>query len=97
MNAEISADFAVDGFAHSAFYDAEIGRVEMHLLSLNAQTIHLGGETIRFAEDETIWTECSYKYGLTEFAGMAASAGFEVRRVWTDVDQKFSVQYLTVG
>ena len=97
MNAEIGANFALDGFAHSAFYDEEIGRIEMHLLSLNAQMVHLGGETIRFAEDETIWTECSYKYSLPEFAGMAASAGFQVRRVWTDAEQKFSVQYLTVG
>ena len=96
MNAEIGANFALDGFAHSAFYDAEIGRIEMHLLSLNAQTVHLGGETIRFAEDETIWTECSYKYSLPEFAAMAASVGFAVRRVWTDAEQKFSVQYLTV-
>ena len=96
MNAEIGADFALDAFAHSAFYEEEIGRIEMHLLSLNAQTVHLGGETIRFAEDETIWTECSYKYSLPEFAGMAASVGFRVRRVWTDAEQKFSVQYLTV-
>ena len=96
MNAEIGADFALDGFAHSAFYDAQIGRIEMHLLSLNAQTVHLGGEAIHFAEDETIWTECSYKYGLPEFAALAASAGFQVRRVWTDAEQKFSVQYLTV-
>ncbi len=97
MNAEIGTDFASDGFAHSAFYDAAIGRIEMHLLSLNAQTVHLGGETIHFAEDETIWTECSYKYSLPEFAGMAASAGFTVRQVWTDAEQKFSVQHLTVG
>lgn len=97
MNAEIGADFALDGFAHSAFYNEQIGRIEMHLLSLNAQTVHLGGESIRFAEDETIWTECSYKYSLPEFAEMAASAGFTVRRVWTDSGLKFSVQYLTVG
>ena len=96
MNAEIGADFALDGFAHSAFYNEEIGRIEMHLLSLNAQTVHLGGETIRFAEDETVWTECSYKYSLPEFNALAASAGFDIRRVWTDAGLKFSVQYLTV-
>ncbi len=96
MNAELGADFDLDGFAHHAFYNEEIGRIEMHLLSLNTQTVHLGGETIRFEEDETIWTECSYKYSLPEFAAMAGTAGFEVRQVWTDRDQKFSVQYLTV-
>ena len=97
MNSELGADFDLDGFAHYAFYNEIVGRIEMHLLSLNAQTIHLGGETIRFEEDETIWTECSYKYSLPEFAAMAKSAGFEVRQVWTDCDQKFSVQYLTVA
>ena len=97
MNAELGADFALEGFAHSAFYDEEIGRIEMHLVSLNAQTVRLGGETIDFAEGETIWTECSYKYSLSEFSNLAGSAGFCVRRVWTDPDKLFSVQYLTAG
>ena len=97
MNAELGADFDLGSFAHQAFYDPEVGRIEMHLRSLKAQTVHIGGETIRFAEDETIWTECSYKYSLPEFAAMAKIAGFAVRQVWTDPDQKFSVQYLTVG
>ena len=97
MNAEIGASFQTGGFAHSAFYDEEIGRIEMHLVSLKAQTVWIGGETIRFAEGETIWTECSYKYSLSEFSEMARSSGFCVRRVWTDADEKFSVQYLTAG
>lgn len=97
MNAELSADFDLDSFAHQAFYDAEIGRIEMHLRSLRAQEAHIGGETIRFQANETIWTECSYKYSLPEFAAMAEAAGFAVRQVWTDPNQQFSVQYLTVG
>jgi len=96
MNCEIGADFALDGFAHSAFYDEEIGRIEMHLVSLSAQTVRIGGQTIDFAKDETVWTECSYKYSLSEFSRLADSAGFCVRRVWTDADEKFSVQFLTV-
>ncbi len=96
MNAELGADFDLESFAHLAFYEEEVGRIEMHLRSLKPQTVHLGGEAIDFGKDETIWTECSYKYSLPEFAAVAASAGFEVRQVWTDCDQKFSVQYLTV-
>ncbi|MGI4787480.1 MAG: L-histidine N(alpha)-methyltransferase [Janthinobacterium lividum] len=96
LNVELGADFDLEGFAHYAFYNEMVGRIEMHLLSLNAQTVHLGGEAIRFEEDETIWTECSYKYSLPEFAALAGSAGFQVRQVWTDPEQKFSVQYLTV-
>ena len=96
MNTELGADFDLDGFKHSAIYDEVIGRIEMHLVSLKAQAVHLGGERMQFGENETIRTECSYKYSLPEFASLAASAGFGVRRVWTDDDQKFSVQYLTV-
>ncbi len=96
MNTELGADFELENFAHLAFYEEEIGRIEMHLRSVRAQTVHLGGAAISFSKDETIWTECSYKYGLSEFAAVAASAGFEVRQVWTDPDRKFSIQFLTV-
>ncbi len=95
MNTELGTDFDLDGFAHQAFYNGEIGRIEMHLRSLKAQTVCVGGENISFGADETIWTECSYKYSLPEFAALAASAGFAVRHVWTDPAQNFSVQYLT--
>ncbi len=97
MNRELGADFDLESFAHHAFYSEEIGRIEMHLQSLKPQTVHLGDQEIGFDEGETIWTECSYKYSLPEFAAVAASAGFQVRQVWTDPAQKFSVQYLTVG
>ena len=97
MNAELGADFDLNGFVHSAFYNEAVGRIEMHLLSLNTQSVHLGGETVTFEEDETIWTECSYKYSLPEFAAAASASGFRVRQVWTDRDRKFSVQYLTVS
>lgn len=96
INSELGGDFALGGFAHTAFYNEFEGRIEMHLMSLRPQTVHLGGAEIAFEEEETILTECSYKYGLDEFAVMAASAGLTVRRVWTDPAQRFSVQYLTV-
>ena len=97
MNTELGTDFDLDGFAHRAFYNALAGRVEMHLMSLRPQTVHLAGREIAFEEEETILTECSYKYSLDEFADLAARAGFVVRRVWTDAAPLFSVQYLTVG
>ena len=42
-------------------------------------------------------TECSHKYELQEFADLAAEAGFNIRKVWTDPERMFSVQYLEVG
>jgi len=96
MNAELDADFDLGQFAHRAFYNALAGRIEMHLMSLKSQTVHIGGVSIAFEEEETILTECSYKYSLSDFAALASAAGLAVRKVWTDPEQKFSVQYLTV-
>ncbi|MDQ2798412.1 MAG: L-histidine N(alpha)-methyltransferase, partial [Armatimonadota bacterium] len=83
MNEELGADFDLDQFAHYAFYNDFVGRIEMHLMSLRPQTVHLGNTAIAFEEEETILTECSYKYSLPEFEKIAASAGLVVRKVWT--------------
>ena len=96
LNVELDGDFDLDGFAHLAVYNEQIGRIEMHLRSLAVQLAHLGGEEVWFGKGETIWTECSYKYSLPEFADLAASAGFAVQKVWTDPAENFSIQYLTV-
>ena len=94
INRELGCDFQVEWFEHYAFYNPGEGRIQMHLVSLIDQTVHLENVTIPFAKGESIWTESSYKFNLDEFAQIAAAAGFKVGRVWTDEKQWFSVQYL---
>jgi len=94
INRELGGDFQLDCFQHYAFYNPREGRIEMHLLSLREQSIHLGNTTINFAKGESIWTESSYKFNLDEFEEIAATAGFNVEQTWTDEQQWFSVQYL---
>jgi dimethylhistidine N-methyltransferase len=94
MNRELEADFPLDSFEHYAFYNSRESRIEMHLVSLRNQEVHIGETTISFFHGESIWTESSYKYSLDEFRQMAASTGFKVARVWTDPRSWFSVQYL---
>ncbi len=94
INSELGADFRLDRFKHYAFFSPGESRVEMHLVSLDEQTVHIVGSAIHFARGESIWTESSYKYTLEGFEKLAASAGFQVERVWTDDRQWFSVQYL---
>jgi len=96
INRELGADFELDQFKHYAFYNPGAGRVEMHIISVKQQTVHIDGVSIPFSKGESIWTESSYKYTLDEFAQMAQAAGFCVERVWTDKRQWFSVQFLTV-
>jgi dimethylhistidine N-methyltransferase len=97
INAELDADFDVDGFYHYAFYHARKGRIEMHLVSRSPQEVRLAGETIRFADGETIHTENSYKYTTEEFQTLARRAGFREAGCWTDPDRLFSVQYFEVA
>jgi dimethylhistidine N-methyltransferase len=93
-NRELGADFDVDAFAHRARYDAAHGRIEIHLESLKAQTVHIGGLAVAFAAGERIHTEDSYKYSIEGFRGIARAAGFRPAAVWTDPNQLFSVHWL---
>lgn len=93
INAEFDADFNVSQFAHRAMYNEEFGRIEMHVVSREDQTVTVAGVPFRIAKDESIRTECSHKYTVEEFGEMVARAGFRVKRVWTDESELFSVQY----
>jgi dimethylhistidine N-methyltransferase len=95
LNAEFGANFDLDGFRHKALYNEDIGRIEMHLISLKEQSVTLDGKTFHFAEGENIHTENSYKYGVEEFQALAGRAGFTPVKVWTDADDLFSIHYLT--
>ncbi len=96
LNRELGADFQIETFSHRAFFNEDESRIEMHLVSLQEQKVHLNGSTIQFQKGETIHTENSHKYGLEQFAMLANEAGWDVKKVWTDEDKLFSVQYLTV-
>lgn len=96
INRELDADFEVSAFRHHAFYNAEIGRIEMHLESLATQHVTLAGRRIDFRPGETIHTENSYKYSIDEFRQLARASGFEPQAVWTDPQQLFAVHFLAV-
>lgn len=91
INRELGADFQVHRFRHKAFYDPALGRIEMHLESLYPQFVHVAGRRFDFAHGETIHTEISCKYSITEFQEMGKRAGFTPEKVWTDPQQRFSV------
>ncbi len=95
LNRDYGANFDVDGFSHSANYDAEKGRVVIKLVSHADQKVELGDAEFDIADGEAILTEYSHKYTLEGFAEMARAAGFSVERVWTDANKLFSVQFLT--
>jgi dimethylhistidine N-methyltransferase len=97
INLELGADFVLDAWAHHAFYDAVIGRIEMHLLSQCRQRVTIGDAVFDFAQGETIHTENSYKYTIPGFQRLAQAAGFVPDVCWTDDQQWFSVQLFRAG
>lgn len=95
LNREHDADFDLEAFRHVAVYDEDESRIEMRLVSLRRQTVQVAGERFRFEADEYLVTEHSHKYSPEQFGALAGDAGLEVRRLWTDPQGLFSVQYLT--
>ena len=84
INRELGGNFNLSQFAHLAFFDEEIGRIEMHLVSRDAQTVRIGDYEVRFDVGETIHTENSYKYDDATLARIARESGFSLERKWTD-------------
>lgn len=95
-NRELGAGFALDQFRHRAVFDRVASRIEMRLESLSAQRVCLERE-FRFEPGEPIITEHSYKYDLESFRNLAARAGLQVRRIWTDPRRWFSLWLLAPG
>ncbi len=96
INRELDGDFDVSAFRHHAFYNADLGRIEMHLVSTREQKAAVGGRVFRFRAGETIHTENSYKYSITEFQALVRDSGFAPERCWVDPASLFSVHYLPV-
>lgn len=93
LNREVGASFDPDKFEHVAFYNKELGRVEMHLRSKIAQLVKVNRTVFRFNEGETIHTENSYKYTVGEFAELCAHAGLTLKKYWQDSKKLFCVYY----
>ncbi|WP_238180528.1 L-histidine N(alpha)-methyltransferase [Methylobacterium haplocladii] len=94
INRELAGGFTNDGFRHRAFFNAAASRIEMHLVSCEAQEIDVAGRRFGFAAGESIHTENSYKYSIASFRELAAQAGWAAGEVWTDPDALFSVHAL---
>lgn len=97
INRRLAADFDPGNFTHKAVYNAEHGRIEMHLECRHSHRVRVDGSVYHFTPGETIHTENSYKYSVEGFHRLAAQAGFAPVRVWTDPARLFSVHYLTAG
>lgn len=96
LNHELAANFDLSCFKHTAFYNSQQGRIEMHLVCDTSHQVEIDGKAFIFHPGESIHTENSYKYSISEFHALAYAAGFQPEQVWTDEEQLFSVHCLRV-
>jgi uncharacterized SAM-dependent methyltransferase len=68
----------------------------MYLISTADQAVRIADREFYFAAGEKITTEFSYKHSHESFINLAAAAGFEFRRLWTDDAELFGVFHLRV-
>jgi dimethylhistidine N-methyltransferase len=93
LNAIAGCDFDATAFEHIAFYNAAMGRIEMHLEARTAQRVRTEHGPRDFAAGERIHTESSYKYTPEEFQALLRRAGFLDVTQWLDERGDFAVYY----
>ena len=96
INRELGADFDLSQFKHLAKINEDARSVEMHLLSRRQQTVNIPAAevVVEFGEGETIWTESSHKYSLSEICVTARQAGFRCEVQWVDEQWPFAENLL---
>lgn len=91
---DLNAEVEPEAFRHEARFNREMGRIEMHLVATRTTHITIGDHRFEFEPGESIHTENSYKYSIEDFQKLAARAGLESAKHWTDPDDLFSMHWL---
>jgi L-histidine Nalpha-methyltransferase len=96
LNRDLDANFNLSEFKHLARFNPETGSVEMHLQSLRKQRVDIPAAelSVRFEQNETIWTESSHKYRLTEIPKIAEATHFRLDQQWIDDEWPFAESLL---
>ena len=99
MNAELGADFDLEGFEHQAIWNAEASRIEMRLVSRRPQTVRIpeAGIEVRFRAGEWIWTESSYKFETSGVVRMGEASGFRTHTQWIEPEARFALTLFEVA
>ncbi len=93
INRELGGDFELAAFDHVPRWNADVSRVESHLVSRCDQVVHVTAAdlTVPFAAGEAIWTESSYKYEPEGLIAMGRAAGFACRGQWIEPTARFAL------
>jgi L-histidine N-alpha-methyltransferase len=93
VNRLAGGDFEPERFAHRAFWDAPMHRIEMRLVATAPQTVRLAAIplTLTLAEGDEISTEISTKYDRDFARDLLTGAGFRPLEWLTDPGERFGL------
>ena len=91
INRELRGNFRLHAFRHAAKWNETEAAVEMHLVSVCAQSAMVAGRSFHFQAGESIHTESSRKFEIASFGALVRQGGWRVDRVWTDAGAQFAI------
>jgi L-histidine Nalpha-methyltransferase len=93
LNRQFQGNFDLEQFQHLAFYNSVEHRIEMHLKSLNPQTIILKDLDfeVPIRAGETIRTEISQKFNLPLLTAALERQAIAPLKTWTDPNAWFAL------
>jgi len=96
LNTRFNGNFDLTQFEHWAFYNEAEHQIEMHLLSLQNQTVQLTdlNLTIQLKAGETIRSEISRKFDRASLQHQLATQQLILQHTWMDHQQWFALLLL---
>lgn len=91
INREIGGTIQIEDFEHRAVWNADLGRIEMHLAARHDTAFLAAGKRFTMNGGETIHTENSYKWTLSEARLIARASGWQPVLDWTDSANLFTL------
>lgn len=93
INRELGGDFRLDRFRHYAFYNPEHEQIEMHLASLDDQSVRIEAlmTDFAFARGETVRTEISRKFSRASVEALLQQSGLDLVEFHTDPLRLFAL------
>lgn len=88
-NRELNATFDLNTFKHSAIWNDQESRVEMHLVCQQNQQVRVGDRSFNFTKGETIHTENSRKMSVEYLSHIIED--WTVDTYWTDENNYFAL------
>ncbi|GFE69664.1 L-histidine N(alpha)-methyltransferase [Chroococcus sp. FPU101] len=93
LNQRFQGNFDLSLFKHWAFYNTQEHQIEMHLICQKSHTVYLAALdlTVDFQEGETIQTEISRKFNLSQMEQYLETQGLKPLQSWTDPQKWFGL------